>query len=291
MPSGQFIPIKTVDLHLDPKNPRFPERLKNAPEKDVLNWMLTDAALADLMASIAENGFFNGEPILTVKENGKHVVMEGNRRLASVKLLANLELASESPKTVRAISERADFKNNLGFRHISGVKQWPLISKARYLHDLFVRKNRFEYEVYKEIAKEIGSKGNYVRKLLIGFQAYQLIKTKNWFGMGDYLNEESFDLSLISEVINSYSAVADYMNVDVNQDKPFEKVDLSKLEDVAKWLYQITETGSTRVGDNRNLRLLNKILQNEEAKKAFIEDKKTIKEAAELTGLSDGDRW
>jgi len=243
MPSGQFIPIKTVDLHLDPKNPRFPERLKNAPEKDVLNWMLTDAALADLMASIAENGFFNGEPILTVKENGKHVVMEGNRRLASVKLLANPELASESPKTVRAISERAVFKNNipseiwvyecadrgevknyLGFRHISGVKQWPLISKARYLHDLFVRKNRFEYEVYKEIAKEIGSKGNYVRKLLIGFQAYQLIKTKNWFGMGDYLNEESFDLSLISEVINSYSAVADYMNVDVNQDKPFEKV-------------------------------------------------------------------
>jgi hypothetical protein len=306
MTNNQFIPIKIIDLHLDPENPRLPERLKNAPEKDVLNWMLSDATLVDLMASIAENGFFNGEPILVVEEGGKHIVVEGNRRLASIKLLANPELATESPRTIRAISETAvnkinipseiwvykctnrdEVQNYLGFRHISGVKQWPLISKARYLYDLFLRKNRFEYEVYKEIAREIGSKGNYVRKLLLGFQAYQLIRTKNWFGMGEYLNEESFDLSLISEVINSYSAVAGYMNVDVNQDKPFENIDISKLEEVSKWLYQVTETGSTRVGDNRNLRLLNKILQNEEAKKAFIDDKKSIKEAAELTDLSD----
>ena len=56
---------------------------------------------------------------------------------------------------------------------------------------------------------------------------------------------------------------------------------------MTKWLYQITENGSTRIGDNRNLRLLNKILQNEEAKKAFIDDKKPITEAAELTDMAD----
>jgi hypothetical protein len=306
MSTNQFIPIAVKDLHLDPDNPRLPERLKNASEKDVLNWMLTDATLVDLMASIAENGFFNGEPILIVAENGKNVVVEGNRRLASIKLLDNPELATESPRTLKAISDTANIKNHipeeiwvyqcasrndvqnyLGFRHVSGVKQWPLISKARYLYDLFIKKNRFEYEVYKEIAREIGSKGNYVRKLLLGYQAFQLIKNKNWFGMGEYLNEESFDLSLISEVINSYSAVASYMNIDINHDQPFESVEIAKLEEVTKWLYQITENGSTRIGDNRNLRLLNKVLQNDEAKKAFIDDKKSIKEAAELTDLSD----
>lgn len=306
MATNQFIPIRVDDLHLDPENPRLPERLRNASEKDVLNWMLSDATLVDLMASIAENGFFNGEPILIIEEGGKHIVVEGNRRLASIKLLANPELASESPKTIRTISEIANNKNNipreiwvykcvdrnevqnyLGFRHVSGVKQWPLISKARYLYNLFVRKNRFEYEVYKEIAREIGSKGNYVRKLLIGYQAFQIVRTRNWFGMGEYLNEESFDLSLISEVLNGQSIVAEYAGVDVNSEKPFENIKHENFEQLTKWLYQITESGRTRIGDNRNLRLLNKILQNEEAKKAFIEDGKSITEAAELTDLSD----
>ncbi|TAF77594.1 MAG: hypothetical protein EAZ53_02410 [Bacteroidetes bacterium] len=97
--TNKFIKVLVSDLNLDPENPRLPERLKYAPEKEVLNWMLSDATLVDLMASIAENGFFSGEPILIVEENGKHVVVEGNRRLASIKLLANPELATESPRT------------------------------------------------------------------------------------------------------------------------------------------------------------------------------------------------
>ena len=55
-------------------------------------------------------------------------------------------------------ADRNEIQNYLGFRHVSGVKQWPLISKARYLYDLFQKKNRFEYEVYKEIARETGSR-------------------------------------------------------------------------------------------------------------------------------------
>ena len=105
--------------------------------------------------------------------------------------------------------------------------------------------------------------------------------------MGEYLNEESFDLSLISEVLNSQSIVAGYAGVDVNSEKPFAEINNENFEQLTKWLYQITETGRTRIGDNRNLRLLNKILQNEEAKKAFIIDGKSITEAAELTDLSD----
>lgn len=306
MANTQFIQVAIEQLHLDPENPRLPERLKNAPEKEVLNWMLSDATLVDLMASIAENGFFNGEPILVVEEGGKNIVVEGNRRLASIKLLANPELATESPRTIKNVAEiavsnnsipqtiwvymcrdREEVRNYLGFRHVSGVKQWPLISKARYLYSLFLEKNRFDYDVYKELAREIGSKANYVRKLLIGYQAFQHIKTNNWFGMGETLNEESFDLSLISEVLNTQPTVAAYAGVKVDEEKPFETLDKEKFEQLTKWLYQVTSTGRTRIGDNRNLRLLSKILQNEDAKKAFIEDGKSITEAAELTDLSD----
>lgn len=306
MTNNQFISVQVNQLHLDPENPRLPERLKNASEKEVLNWMLSDATLVDLMASIAENGFFNGEPILVVEEQNKLVVVEGNRRLASIKLLANPLLASESPRTIKVLSDtavskqtipneiwvykcsnRTEVQNYLGFRHVSGVKQWPLLSKARYLYELFLKKGSRDYEVYKELAREIGSKGAYVRKLLIGYEAFQIIKNHNWFGMGDSLNEETFDLSLISEVLNNQSIVAEFAGVAINTEKPFETLQLENFEQLVKWLYQITETGKTRIGDNRNLRLLGKVLQNEEAKKAFIEDGKSISEASELTDLSD----
>lgn len=303
--TSNYTSILINELYLDPENPRLPERLKNAEEKDVLNWMLSDATLIDLMASIAENNFFNGEPILAVKENNRYIVVEGNRRLAAIKLLKNPQIATTSPKSVKAVSDIAVQKNNipnkiwvyvckdrneslnyLAFRHVTGVKQWPLISKARYLYKLFKEKKQIDYNVYKELAREIGSKGAYVKKLLTGFQAYLLIQSKNFFGIQD-LDEDNFDLSLISEVISEQPTVAEYLGIDTNEDKPFENLKLDKLEEVTKWLYQITETGSTRVGDNRNLRLLTKILKHEEAKKAFIEDGKSIKEAAELTDLTD----
>ncbi|MBW8683813.1 hypothetical protein [Chitinophaga rhizophila] len=87
----QFGSIAVDRLHLDPENPRLPERLKRASDIDVLNWMLSDATLVDLMASIAENNFFNGEPVLAVNENGKYIVVDllscWRSRLMKMKLL------------------------------------------------------------------------------------------------------------------------------------------------------------------------------------------------------------
>jgi len=47
-------------------------------------------SIEELMVTIAENGFFPGEPPIVEpsdKETGKFVVVEGNRQLTAVKLL------------------------------------------------------------------------------------------------------------------------------------------------------------------------------------------------------------
>ena len=77
MENKKFLEVEIADLKLDPDNPRLPERIKGAPEKDVLNWMLSDATLIDLMASISQNGFFSGEPIIVIPDKGKFIVIEG----------------------------------------------------------------------------------------------------------------------------------------------------------------------------------------------------------------------
>jgi hypothetical protein len=300
-----FIEVKIPNLLLDPLNARLPERLRGANDKEVLNWMLADATLIDLMASIAENGFFPGEPIIGIADGKNYIVIEGNRRLAAIKLLNNPELATVSPKSVLSLSEEAaklnhipqkvwiyvvsgrhEVENYLGFRHVTGVKQWPVISKARYLNHLYEQKEDKTYETYKELAREIGSKAPYVRRLLTGYKAFELIQNRKYYNIPD-LDEENFDLSLITDAITMHSALSNYMGVDMESDKPFENIDQERLREVTFWLYEKLSNGKTRVGDNRNLRVLNKVILNIEARDAFRAGEKTLKEAAELTDIVD----
>ncbi len=303
---AKFIEVDIQNLKLDPINPRLPERLKGAADRDVLNWMLSDATLIDLMASISENGFFSGEPIIVIPdENHNYFVIEGNRRLAAVKLLSNPGLAAISPKAVESLSNEARAKNNipekiwvyiveernevenyLAFRHISGVKEWPVISKARYLNHLYQKKVNSSNSVYKDLAKEIGSKAPYVRRLLTGYKAFEIIQSRKYYNIPD-LDEENFDISLITDAITMHSAIAEFMGIDMESETPFENVSQEKLKEVTEWLYQKLSNGKTRIGDNRNLRVLNKVIQNIEARESFISGEKNLKDASELTELAD----
>lgn len=301
----QFIEVEISRLKLDEANPRLPERLKGAPERSVLNWMLSDATLIDLMASISENGFFSGEPIIAIPEGNDYIVIEGNRRLSAVKLLTNPEFATTSPRAVETISQEARNNNNipshlwvyvvsarqevenyLAFRHVTGVKQWPVISKARYLNNLYRQKNNDSTSVYKELAKEIGSKASYVRRLLTGYQAFEIIQSRRYFNIPD-LDEENFDISLITDAITMHSAISEYMGIDMESANPFENLNQERLKEVSEWLYLKLSNGKTRLGENRNLRILNKVIQNAEARSSFITGDKSLREAAELTDLVD----
>ena len=59
----------------------------NCPEADVIRILWDVMDVRELVLSIEASGFFSHEPIIVIQEDGKNVVVEGNRRLAAVKLL------------------------------------------------------------------------------------------------------------------------------------------------------------------------------------------------------------
>ena len=79
--------IGTEHLHFDPQNPRFYRLNSAASDAAIIEEMLDDEGVQDLMASIGQKGYFEGEPLLVAEEGGRLIVVEGNRRLAAVKLL------------------------------------------------------------------------------------------------------------------------------------------------------------------------------------------------------------
>src|SRR5436190_20094686 len=80
-------------LLLDPQNPRI-LIAERAPQLDILRTLYQNEALGELANSLARNGYFPEEPVVLVpsSESEKYVVVEGNRRVATIKLLLDGKL-------------------------------------------------------------------------------------------------------------------------------------------------------------------------------------------------------
>ncbi|PGH40609.1 MAG: hypothetical protein CRN43_02010 [Candidatus Nephrothrix sp. EaCA] len=298
--------LAVADLKLNLQNPRLPKSKQGKDEKTVIEYLLLEAAIEELMSAIAENGFFAGELLLVIEDEndkGKFIVIEGNRRLTAVKLLSDPSLAAVKKISVQEIQRQAKFRpaevpclvfheknailKYLGFRHITGIKSWRLLEKARYLTEM---KERDFSEVpwlksCSEIAKVIGSRSDYVKRLIIGYELYKIAEDEKFYNI-DNLNDAKFFLNYFTDSLNREN-IRNFMGVSINSEKPLKTLDKVHLNKITHWWFEKTK-GQTRVsGDSEGLKYLDAVTGHPEALKAFDETPITIYEAYEMTGDLD----
>lgn len=102
-------PLPLANLHLDAKNPRLGrEHTAKAPSEIIKHLFDHDKAM-EIAESIATRGYFPNEPLLAIKEEGRVVVVEGNRRLAALKALREPSLLDGTfGKKVERLAGRMD---------------------------------------------------------------------------------------------------------------------------------------------------------------------------------------
>ncbi|HNY45053.1 MAG TPA: ParB/Srx family N-terminal domain-containing protein [Bacteroidales bacterium] len=277
--------IPVTNLILDSKNPRLPKSMSNKSEKEIINFLLSDASLIELMLAISKNDFFEGEQLLVVPDEGdKYLVVEGNRRLSAVKLLHNPELGEVYKSKIEQVIREAEHKPTdlpclifedkdeilkyLGYRHITGIKSWKLLEKARYLAKL---KNDYfpSYSISsasREIAKMIGSRKDYVVRVLAGYKLYEIIENNGFYRISG-LDDTTFYFNYLADSL-SRSNIAEFLGVDFNKDNPTENVQYTNLKEWTNWLFN-KELPNKIIGDSENLNTLNKVIASPEALKAF----------------------
>lgn len=305
---NSFRNIKLGELKLDQQNPRIPKSIRdsNPSEVDLINYMLLDASLIELMLAIGQNGYFPGEQLLVVKDNedGKYKVVEGNRRLSAVKLLSNPELAevqkarvqkvldetTERPKEIPCLifDDEQEIHKYLGFKHITGIKEWRLLEKSRYLYGireaLFGDKNLLQAS--REIAKMIGSRTDYVRRILVGYEVYKQIEDAGFYKIRD-LNDTTFYFNYIVDSLNKPN-IRSFIGVNFELDNPIKDLSQINLSKWTHWLFEKNDQNKTRlIGNSSDLSDLNAILGSEQALKAFDEKGYSLERAKELTGELD----
>src|ERR1700730_8586210 len=177
---------------LDHDNPRLPAGLDAADQEALIKYFADNYALGELAESMARNGYFDEEPLLTIPDGGGSsnlVTVEGNRRLATLKLLTNDDLrhrivgdgwdvlASQvkkkrltlDPVPILRYQRRRELLDFLGFRHVSGVVQWTPEAKARFVTYLITEHNY----TFEDAAKAIGSKEDAIRRQFVAYLSLQ----------------------------------------------------------------------------------------------------------------------
>lgn len=289
-------------LLFDPQNPRFASASgdisTDLDEETIIKSMLKKQNLAELMVSIADQGYFEGEPLLVI-ENGStdtYLVAEGNRRLTALKVLNGqfnhllspsfkelVDNAKHKPEQVPCMvfSERSDVLHYLGYRHITGVKEWGALEKAIYLKQLeqdIIKNtpNLSADEVYYQLGREIGSRSDAVKRSLASLAFYKLAVNQNFWNLNLPAGFKP-EFSFIGTALG-YSGINKFLNID-NADPTLSGINEDNAKKLFSWMfYPIPPDDQTILGESRNIKYLAAIVQSPEAV-ATLEKHRDLKTA------------
>ena len=276
VPYNKIEYINLEKLFLDPRNPRLGRAIsESTANQERLMEHMRSWSLEELAVSFIQNGFWPQEAVIVVDEeiyNVPHrfVVVEGNRRIAALRYLKRaVEGDPVSPLWQKLVGEvqidhslftdvpfilapsREAVNSFLGFRHVTGIKQWAPSEKAEFIARM-VDENNMTYE---DIRKQIGSRTDVVRRNYIAYRILQQINELE-IEISDEGLENRFSVLFLSL---RESGVQKFLNVDVKSEPegaqtPVSEDNVENLGDFAKWLFGSNEskplfTDSRSVGD------------------------------------------
>ena len=180
--------IKLDELYLDEKNPRFIVP-PHPTQQSIIDYLIENEEVEQLANDIAKSGgLYAGERVIVTEENGKWIVLEGNRRICACKilmnpqLLANRRLASVDKIALLMNSElkqaltvidvdvmrsRLEAQSSLAAKHIDGIKRWSTISKHKFF--------ALEFDAGKSIEEISMITGVSLVKIKTGLKEYRII--------------------------------------------------------------------------------------------------------------------
>lgn len=212
------IEVKLDELLLDPNNPRFFDLTdwQKAPDNLFHIESYQNAAMGrlegtqigqieDLRESIRSNGYIPAE-LMIVKEyqyeEGKYVVIEGNRRLVALKTIVRdtMDPDDELVESIRTIEvlvyeptgdDKQDQINEMilqGVRHIGGPKEWGAYQKA----NLIVRLYDELEQSWTDIGHRLGLSAKLTARYYRAYKALRQMMNDDEYG--DYSNPSLFSL-------------------------------------------------------------------------------------------------
>lgn len=189
MEPGMIEVVPVERLRLDRRNPRLIGGAEDSSDETIIALLYSNSALGELLQSISTNGYLDIEPLVvtSASENDELVVLEGNRRLAALRLLREPDLAdriaaSEGLRitvppiqdslrdtldhvSVYIVANRDEARSFIGFKHINGPARWDAYAKARFAAAWYENERSSGIDL-KDIANAIGDKHDTIKRMV-----------------------------------------------------------------------------------------------------------------------------
>ena len=307
-------------LHLDSQNPRLPEEAQGKSEEELLEVLYKEFFLDELAYSMAKNGYFDEEPLVVVpdklprklegigvnsnefldyinRDDTELVAVEGNRRLATVKLLLNSELREKlrikqwpdlSKPVINDLTilpvivylKRSEVTPYLGVRHIIGIQKWESYVTARYIAQLIEGGLSIE-----EVKKRIGDKRGSVARNYVGYKLLEQVEDEFSFDVRQAKSDFSLLLLAIGQGnIKRFLGLPRKL-LEVNPDEPVATEKLGSLKSLVSWIFGDGEKTAV-IHESRDItNYLTHVVENPEAI-TYLENTRDLIGAYDL---SDGE--
>ncbi len=302
--------IAVADLRLDPDNPRLPEDLQGADQQQLLRYLSNETVLDELIQSFVDNSFFEHEPLIGYEDDKLgFVILEGNRRLAALKVLLGepeakdeglepllaeppnaKQLASLRKVPVYVVADRDEVHKYLGYRHIGGIKTWSAEAKARYL---MIEADKAAAtgsdNPFLDVARRVGSNSQGVRN---SYTAITLLRhARDEFGISiNYVLERRFGVWLRCMTAQD---VRHYIGLDQPRtyDEVREAIGETDEDGLSEVLGDLSPSNGDRplLNDSRDVTAYGKVLHHEVAHDVLRRhrDLDIARQIVELAELAD----
>ncbi len=258
-PAGRPARLLVGQLLLDPNNPRLAAEEGPRSQEELARFLWDEMAVDEIAFSIAKNSFFEEERLFVIPQRSseadsdtkKYIVVEGNRRLAAVKILLDDNLRNEIGATelptlgredraklerlpVSIYNSREELWQYFGFRHINGPKAWDPYSKAVYIAEV--------HEKYKkslvEIAESIGDRHSTVLRLYRGLKLLIQAESQGVWDREDRATQKlSFShlyTAAAQQEFQKFLGITDRGSLKPNPVPPKHR---AQLQELMVWLY------------------------------------------------------
>lgn len=302
--------VNVARLFLDAENPRLPE---SADRAKIWEHMNRAYDLHELALSIVNNGYFEAEPLVAIPKDkraavnasqyeryvnsakSEYIVVEGNRRLATVQGLQKGRLLDRDKKPyqipadiqgqfdalpVLVYPNRDEVLAFLGVHHLAGVRKWNVYERARYVVYLKDTQNKS----MDEIQRIIGDRKNSARKTYVCYRLIELVREfDSTFDIQDAKNNFSFlQLATSQEPIKDFIGLAGWNSIDV--ENPIPKDRKENLKFLFECLFDNGSVAKSLIKESRQITShLSKILDDDDATE-ILREERNIERAFEFIG-------
>lgn len=276
------VKIEVSRLLLDWENPRVVEFgiTERSNQQEILQVLWKELAVDEILYSMVSDGYWDFEPLVGIETGDRITIIEGNRRLAALKLIQELDetdielpprikekisdklLADTETVPVIIVDSREKAWKFIGFKHVNGPAKWQSFAKAKYVAEIH---QNFGIPL-NEIAFQIGDTSNTVEKL---YQGYMVLSQAKEAGAYNFETDVSASRIYFSHLytglqrhgIREFVKVKEAGMADPNP-VPVEKI--PELKELLTWLfgYKPDKVKSIIASQNPDLKYLDEVLQN-----------------------------